>query len=91
MYNLIRRQSRTKLYTIKDANTPAEHFQNVMSTIISQTVSVKNIFKKAGYPVWFNKEIIKNLKRKYALRKNLKKNPRTSTTNTVKFGNTQKS
>ncbi len=38
MYNLIQRQSWTKLYTIKDVDTAAEHFQNVMNTIISQTV-----------------------------------------------------
>ncbi len=88
MYNLLQKQSWTELNTIKDVDTAAERFQKVTNTVISQTVPIKIIFnKKAGYTVWFNKEIIKNLKQKDALGKNFKKQmTRASTINTEKYG-----
>ncbi len=41
---ITQRQSWTEFYTVKDVDTAAEHFQNIMSATISQTISIKNIF-----------------------------------------------
>lgn len=57
------------LTKLNDPNDAVQYFYSVCNSVISNNVPVKKRGAKRAYPVWFTKEIIKNLKLKEFFRK----------------------
>lgn len=75
LYKLFQSKNWNELYSIKNSNSAAKLFQNLLIDILKETVPLKNTTGRRRYPTWFTREIIQKLARKFSLHKALKKWP----------------